>query len=200
WSRLIMADLLEKLVDQGAAVVAFDILFSEPDRTSPEVALALLEDAEAAEIAPVIERMPRHDTEFAQAISARPTVLATILTEREAPPPPQKAGFAVAGDDPKPFIRPFLGSTSNLPELDAAASGIGSVNWVPDRDQVVRRLPLVYRIGDQYVPTLLTEALRVAQNAGTYVLKASNASGQEAFGQETGLNHIKVGAIEIPTD
>ncbi len=200
WSRLIMADLLEKLVDQGAAVVAFDILFSEPDRTSPEVALALLEDAEAAEIAPVIERMPRHDAEFAQAISARPTVLATILTEREAPPPPQKAGFAVAGDDPKPFIRPFLGSTSNLPELDAAASGIGSVNWVPDRDQVVRRLPLVYRIGDQYVPTLLTEALRVAQNAGTYVLKASNASGQEAFGQETGLNHIKVGAIEIPTD
>ncbi|MEX2319001.1 MAG: adenylate/guanylate cyclase domain-containing protein, partial [Bauldia sp.] len=77
---------------------------------------------------------------------------------------------------------------------------IGSINWVPDRDQVVRRLPLVYRIGDQFIPTLVTEALRVAQSAGTYVLKASNASGQDAFGQETGLNHIRVGAIEIPTD
>jgi adenylate cyclase len=32
------------------------------------------------------------------------------------------------------------------------------------------------------------------------VLKASNASGETAFGQSTGLNHIKIGDIEIPTD
>jgi adenylate cyclase len=200
WSRLIIADLLDRLAEQGAAVVAFDILFSEPDRTSPEVALALLAEDEAAELAPILERMPRHDEVFAQSIAASPTVLAAILTDRPSPPPPQKAGFAIAGDDPKPFVRQFQGATSNLPEFDAAASGIGSVNWVPDRDQVVRRLPLVYRIGDQFVPTLVTEALRVAQDAGTYVLKASNASGQEAFGQQTGLNHIRVGGIEIPTD
>ena len=39
--------------------------------------------------------------------------------------------------------------------------GSGSINWIPDRDQVVRRIPLIYRVGDQYVPTLTTEALRV---------------------------------------
>jgi adenylate cyclase len=65
---------------------------------------------------------------------------------------------------------------------------------------VVRRIPLIYRVGDQYVPTLTTEALRVLQSAGSYVLKGSNSSGETAFGQQTGLNHVRVGALEIPTD
>ena len=42
--------------------------------------------------------------------------------------------------------------------------------------------------------------MRVAQGASTYVLKASNASGETAFGQSTGLNHIRIGDIEVPTD
>ena len=200
WSRLVMADLLDKLADQGAAVIAFDVIFSEPDRTSPEEMMKALSAEEAAAIAPLIADRPTHDATFAAAIARTPTVMATVLTDRETPPPPPKAGFAIAGDDPLPFVSPFLGATTNLAQLDEAAAGIGSINWVPDRDQVVRRLPLVYRIGNTYVPTLVTEALRVAQDAGTYVLKASNASGEWAFGQETGLNHIRVGAIEIPTD
>ena len=200
WPRTTIADLLTKLAGQGAAVVAFDILFSEPDRTSPEQLAKQLPADEAAAMQSLVTGKPTHDQILAQAIAAAPTVLATALTDRPSPPPPVKAGFAVAGDDPKPFVRAFLGATRNLDELDAAAQGIGSINWIPDRDQVVRRVPLVYRIGDQYVPTLITEALRVAQNAGSYVLKASNSNGEADFGGQTGLNHIKVGDIEIPTD
>ena len=32
------------------------------------------------------------------------------------------------------------------------------------------------------------------------MLKASNASGETAFGQSTGLNHIRIGDVEVPTD
>src|ERR1044072_6880353 len=35
WPRSVVADLLRKLRAQGAAVVAFDVLFAEPDRTAP---------------------------------------------------------------------------------------------------------------------------------------------------------------------
>ncbi|MBN9010465.1 MAG: CHASE2 domain-containing protein, partial [Rhizobiales bacterium] len=94
----------------------------------------------------------------------------------------------------------FAGVTGNLPALDKAAAGLGSINWIPDRDQVIRRVPLMYRQGTEYVPSLALEALRVAQGASTYILKASNASGETAFGQATGLNHIKVGDLEVPTD
>lgn len=199
WSRTIIADLLEKLTAQGAAVVAFDILFSEPDRTSPEETIKLLPPEQAAIIAPLIAGKPTHDEVLAKAVAASPAVLATALTQFPNPPV-VKAGFAVAGDDPKAFVPAFPGATGNVPALDQAASGIGAINWLPDRDQVVRRVQLVYRVGDQYVPALFTEALRVAQQAGSYVLKASNASGETAFGQQTGLNHIRVGAIEVPTD
>ena len=65
---------------------------------------------------------------------------------------------------------------------------------------MVRRISIVYGLGDQFVPTLFAEALRVAQGASTYILKSSNASGEEAFGRQTGLNNVKWGAIETPTD
>ncbi len=88
----------------------------------------------------------------------------------------------------------------NLPALDDAAHGIGAYNWTPDRDQIVRRVALIYRIGETLVPSLAAEALRVAQGANTYVLKASNASGESAYGQSTGLNHMRVGQVDVPTD
>ena len=58
----------------------------------------------------------------------------------------------------------------------------------------------MYRLNQALVPTLAAEALRVAQGSSTYVLKASNASGETAFGQSTGLNHIGIGDIVVPTD
>jgi adenylate cyclase len=200
WPRTTMADLLGRLREEGAAVVVFDILFSEPDRTSLEAVLPLLSDDERAALAPLVGERQSHDDVFAEAIAASPTVLGIALSGRPTPPPMLKTGFAVAGDDPRPFVPAFAGANGNLPSFDAAAAGVGSVNWLPDRDQVIRRIPLIYRVGDQFIPTLTTEALRVAQNAGSYVLKASNASGETAFGQSTGLNHIRVGGFEVPTD
>jgi len=200
WARTTMAELAEKLIDQGAAVVAFDILFSEPDQTSPEVAMKVLTPEEAKVLAPVIAGRETHDEAFSKVVAKIPSVLAAALTNRATEPMPQKAGFAIAGDDPGPFVATFAGVTSNLPVLDKAAAGLGSINWIPDRDQVIRRVPLMYRQGTEYVPSLALEALRVAQGASTYILKASNASGETAFGQATGLNHIKVGDVEVPTD
>jgi adenylate cyclase len=202
WSRTVLAELLTKLAAQGASSVGFDTLFSEPDQTSPEVVIARLGPEAAATIADEVTLGESHDAVFARAIAAAPTVLAAALTNRvsDDPGPPGKAGFATAGDDPRPFIAGFLGWTGNVPVLDAAAAGLGSINWIPDRDQVIRRVPLIYRVGETLVPTMATETLRVAQGASTYVLKASNASGETAFGEQTGLNHIKVGDIEVPTD
>jgi adenylate cyclase len=36
WPRTAMRDLLAELASKGAAVIAFDVLFAEPDRTSLE--------------------------------------------------------------------------------------------------------------------------------------------------------------------
>jgi adenylate cyclase len=200
WPRTTMRDLLLGLTSKGAAAVAFDVLFAEPDRTSLDQIIKKLPDPEAAAIRSAIAGRPNNDALFADALKDTPSVLSVALGDAVNTSFPAKAGFAFAGDDPRRFIAEFKGATINLPEFDNAARGIGAFNWVADRDQIVRRIALLYRLNQAFVPSLATEALRVAQGATTYVLKASNASGEMAFGQSTGLNHIRIGDIEVPTD
>jgi adenylate cyclase len=200
WPRTVLADLLDRLTERGAAVVVFDMIFAEPDQTSPEQALDRFEPGQRAEISAIIGPQRSHDAIFAERIAGSNAVLATALSSRATGVPQAKAGYAAAGDDPLNFLTRFAGATTNLAMFDAVASGIGSINWTPDRDQVIRRVPLMFRVGDNYVPSLITESLRAAQGASTYVLKASNASGETAYGEATGINHIRVGDIEIPTD
>lgn len=42
WSRAKMADLVEKLFKKGAVVVAFDVMFAEPERNSAKTVLTRL--------------------------------------------------------------------------------------------------------------------------------------------------------------
>src|SRR5215471_1651470 len=200
WPRTTVRDLLLALASKGAAVVAFDVLFAEPDRTSLEAIVKQLPPAEAAAITAAMAGKPSNDEQFTAALKDTPSVLSVALGEGSSTTLPSKSGFAFAGDDPRPFLLDFKGASRNLPEFEEAARGIGAFNWVADRDQIVRRIALMFRLGQAFVPSLAAEALRVAQGASTYVLKASNASGETAFGQSTGLNHIRIGDVEVPTD
>src|SRR6516225_5416439 len=199
WPRTIVRDLLLHLASKGAAVVAFDILFAEPDRTSIEEIVKQLSPSQASAIT-AASAQPSNDELFAAALKDTPSVLAIALGEGGTANFQPKAGFAFGGDDPRPFLLAFNSVSQNLPQLQEAAHGVGAFNWVADRDQIVRRVALMFRLNEAFVPSLAAEALRVAQGATTYILKASNASGETAFGQSTGLNHIKIGRIEVPTD
>ena len=200
WPRTTVRDLLVGLTSKGAQVVAFDVLFAEPDRTSIEAIVKQLPPQEAKALTDAMTGRPSNDELFAAALKDTPSVLSVTLGEGPNTTLPAKAGFAYGGDDPRPFLLEFNGATRNLPQFEDAARGIGAFNWVADRDQIVRRVALMFRLNDAFVPSLAAETLRVAQDASTYVLKASNASGETAFGQSTGLNHIRIGDVEVPTD
>src|SRR5262249_13383137 len=200
WPRTTARDLVAELAAKGAAVIAFDVLFAEPDRTSLEAIIKQLPASEAAAVKAAMAGRPTNDQQFADEIKQTPTVLSTVLGQGTATTLPAKAGFVFGGDDPRPFLQEFDVATPNLPPFENAAHGIGAFNWVADRDQIVRRVALMFRLNDSFVPSLAAEALRVAQGASTYLLKASNASGETAFGQSTGLNHIRIGDIIVPTD
>jgi adenylate cyclase len=200
WPRSTIRDLLLQLTSKGASAVAFDIVFAEPDRTSVEAIVKQLPEPVASAITEAMAGRPSNDELLAEALKETPSVLSVALGEGASTTFQAKAGFAVAGDDPAPFLQQFDGASRNLPALEEAARGIGAFNWVADRDQIVRRVALMFRLNDSLVPSLAAEALRVAQGATTYVLKASNASGETAFGNTTGLNHVRIGDVEVPTD
>ena len=54
-------------------------------------------------------------------------------------------------------------------------------------------------VGNNLIPSLALETARVAIGASTYQIKSSNASSEEAYGEKTGINNIKLGPLTIPT-
>ena len=212
WPRTVVADVVDKLNEAGAAVIAFDVLFSEPDRTSPKNLAALLTSrgANQEQVKQTLATMADPDTRLAEAMKKAPVVVGFSLGEAtgEAVPMP-KAGFSwvgEAGADPLAFVESFPGVVNALPQYQQAASGNGFVNQISDWDNVVRRVPLVLRLIRAPVPSLAAEAIRVGLGARGYVGRYAGAQQEKSFGENTGLNAIEIRVpqagtkIDIPTD
>jgi adenylate cyclase len=203
WPRTGVARLVDRLAELSAATIAFDILFSEPDRISPANLLRHWQGRpEAGNLARVLAQMPDSDAILAESMKRVPTVTAFALLSDNSfkSTPAVNYGVAAAGDDPLLFVRNLQGAVTTLPILQDAAVGNGTVNYVPDSDNVIRRAPLLFGYNGQVFPTLALEALRVAQGASTYVVKSSGASGEISFGKQTGIVEVKVGQFVVPTD
>jgi adenylate cyclase len=202
WPRDIMAQLVDRLNEAGAASIAFDVLFAEPDRMSPR---GLLERwkrrPDVAQLSQLVGQLPDPDEELAKSLAKANAVLSFALISGPGRGAPElKAGFAAAGDDPLDFVYRFPGAVPALPVLQQAAKGNGSVTTIPDGDGIIRRVPLLFGLDGKVYPSLAAEALRVAMGASTYIVKSSGASGEGGFGAKTGINHVKFGDAEVPTD
>lgn len=203
WPRTVVAGLVRRLADLGAAAIVFDIVFAEPDRTSPRQILPLWPDGPAARsLRRQAEILPDHDQILADAFADAGTVVTGFVLTNGAlvREPARKKGFAYGGDDPLLFVPRYAGAVTNLPGLEDAAAGNGSFNRVTDRDGTVRRLPTALALSGRLYPSLLLEALRIAQGGGpAFLVKASGASGEASAGEKTGISQVRVGGFTLPT-
>ncbi|HEX5776066.1 MAG TPA: adenylate/guanylate cyclase domain-containing protein [Caulobacteraceae bacterium] len=200
WPRTDVARLTQALTDAGASAVAFDIVFSEPDRTSPARAVEILRrNPQATGSYADIAALPDHDVLMGQTMAATPSVMGFFLTrDANNARPPAKAGFATSGAAPNESLPHFTGAILPLPAIVEGSAGTGFVSIVGGRDGIVRTAPLLADLDGEMVPSLSLEALRVAQGAGAIMVKGTDGSG-EMGGGEPGVVAIKVGAFEVPT-
>lgn len=200
WPRTDIARLNTALAGAGAAAIGWDVVFSEPDRTSPaQLARILKPDAALAR---QLTSLPDNDAVLARAFAASPAVTGYFMTrEANGAKPPLKAGFALAGSQTVTAAPRFGGVIPPLPALSDAAPGAGFVSLVGQGDGIVRAAPLLAQVGDQLAPSLSLETLRVAQGAGAFVVKTSSASGETGGGggQAGGIVGVKVGQFAVPT-
>ena len=199
WRRDLLARLIDKLVASGARVVVFDMVFPDPS-TGP---LDQLPEAlrNSPDIRPLLSKLAEAETLddiFAKAIARHPTVLGIIGTSQASPQLPKvKASFATIGDRVEGFARNLPGASGNLAAFEDAAAGVGALNWFPDHDQILRRIPLVVTISNRLYPSLITETLRVFY--GTKTLRVRSA-GDGGFAGDRGITTVAIGDTVIPTD
>jgi adenylate cyclase len=195
WSRITLAKLVTELTDMGAAVIAFDMVFPEPDRLSPR---RILDDPAVAAIlgsTVTMSNLPDSDAVFAAALAGRPVVMGFVSSPGKFVKGSLviKAGFAQTGAPASLAPPPLERIIANLPAFDAAAAGVGGFNIDLDSEQgVARRIPLLWTDGENFSPSLVIEALRVAQHASTVVVNA-------VADTENEIESIRVEDIEIPT-
>ena len=216
WPRTVFADLVNNMTQYGVATIAFDILFTEPDRTAPEEILPVWRklrsnDSEQdwASLRAAIEaQITSPDDALARAMSNAPVVMATMMNDEVTTLPAPKAGIALraqglAEDDTLDPLRGLPSSDfaiANQQILDENAVGLGSINARIDDDGIIRRASLLYRAGEHVFPSLSLESLRIAQRAGSIALKASDVRGEGAYTSGFGLSRLKVGNFIAPIE
>lgn len=200
WPRTQIAEMITHLTQAGAATIAMDIIFAEPDKTSPRQLIPLWQK-EGVLSNLSADELPDHDDVLAEAIGQANVVTGFALNEQiTMAKPAKKAGMAVAGDSPDATLERFTGAVTTLPKLEEKAAGNGALNSVPERDGIIRRIPMVLGHSSDILPTLSAEALRTAQGAKSYLIKATGASGEEAISGGDGMVGLKIGQFTIPTD
>ena len=146
WKRTVLADVIWRLREAGAGIIVLPILFSEDDRLGGDMDLA--------------QALVQNGIVIAQA--------GTTQTNRNAVP----RGVAKIGD-PLPWLFEWPGMLGPIPLLGDNVDGVGVVNTTPEIDGVVRRLPLLMRVGDEVYPSVALEVIRVAVGDPSYQVKAS---------------------------
>ena len=144
WKRDVMADIIYRLREAGAGVIVLPILFSEPDRLGGDQALA--------------DAMKNNGVIIAQ--------VGTTQANRNAVP----RGVAKIGD-PMPWLYEWPGMLGPVPKLGESAAGVGVINTAPEIDGVVRRIPLLMRVGNETYPAMAIETIRVAVGDPSYQVK-----------------------------
>jgi adenylate cyclase len=193
WPRTIVADLVTQLSQLGAVAIAFDVIFAEPDRMSPSIAVTSFRNLDD-DTRNKLRSLPSNDEVLAEAIQRSRVVVGQVGSATPVPRLQTEAalqtGFAVKGPDPSPFLVTFAGLLRNVPAIEQAAAGRGVFSILPERDGIVRRVAIIMQAQGAMVPSLSMELLRVVADSGAILVRTD----------EAGVQSVAVPGLELPTD
>jgi adenylate cyclase len=165
WPRNRLAELMDDLFErQKVALVGFDVVFAEPDESSGLKRLRQLAQAELKDQPGFAEKINQlqgaldYDGLFAKALQNRSVVLGYYLTsDRDgrlsgALTEPVMSKEAMHG---RPIrVTSWNGYGSNIERIAKSAPLAGYFNSVPDKDGVLRSVPLLGEYKDQFYESL----------------------------------------------
>ena len=164
WKRDVLAVIIEELRMAEVGVIVLPILFSEEDRLGG-------------------------DQKFAETLNGNFVVVGQVGSHQTTTNGYPR-GVAKIGN-PLDFLFEWPGMVGPIPEIGQNAAGVGVLNTSPEVDGVVRRMPLLMKIGNDVYPAIAIEVIRTATGDPSYQVKSD----------ETGIIAMRVpGFATINTD
>ncbi len=166
WSRSKISELVAELSQQGAAVIAFDIFFSEPE-VNPVDKIAIhsnITDPIVIEALKKVKHEVDADLEFRGALLDSESVLGFLLTEDTEITSGGRLKTSVEWDSNlhhQSLVTSYNGVISNIDELQEASLGLGFINSRADSDGFIRRAALVLEHKGNLYPSIALEAARL---------------------------------------
>ncbi|HWA31675.1 MAG TPA: adenylate/guanylate cyclase domain-containing protein [Rhizomicrobium sp.] len=165
WASDRLAQLTDALKAEGSSVVVYAFPLNSGDPASPQRFAAQLPQAPQYDAArDALNKMVSADEALGESlVGARAVTGYTLENISGDTTVPVKTALSTEGsDDPFHFVSTYRFAARALPLVETASFGVGAMNLAPDRDGVVRNLPLIYRLNDAVVPSIDAEALRAA--------------------------------------
>ena len=193
WPRTRIAELVQKATQAGAVAIAFDIVFSDPDRLSAEQIVAD-NPAIPPDLGAQLLQLPRNDELLAQAFRSSRVIVGQTSVRNAAGNRAEKQDMvdvphALIGPSPMPFLLKFPDVVQNIPMLEEAAAGHGMFSARPDADGVYRRVPIALSVQGEVRLGLATELLRIATGGEPFAVRTN----------EAGIEGVVVARQLVPT-
>ncbi len=152
WPRRYHARVIDYLRAGGAACIAFDLLFVERDALSAEDSLLILSTQNAGNVVHAMTLEQEHPEAFLYKMEKPPGGFAAARFTLPLPPETVAA------------LNSFDRFDGKLMELYNNSAGLGFVNFLPDDDNAIRRMPLFLNFAGQAYPSFALAV--VMQSAG----------------------------------
>ena len=164
WRRDVMGQLIDKLRDAGASVIALDVVFAERDRY------------DAGGVSP--------DDALAETLRKGQVVLGYAMTFDGTHQAPRSCvqhpvGVAIVHPSYDQSGDPFFhatGAVCNLESLSGAAGASGFLNAAPDPDGILRRVPMLVEFDGRIFPSLSLAAVSAFTGAKPLAVRVSNVN------------------------
>ena len=179
WNRNLIAQIHQRIINQKANTVQYNILFSEADRlnASSFVETQPLTD----DVKEKLLLIPDNDQVLAQFFNVGDAVLMYSVKNSATDGKVKKPNIMYKGADPTAWLYNFLGVVNNLPIFLDSAKGVGVNIMIPSIDGTVRSQPLLINTDQGIVPAQILETLRVVMNGRAYKVVTAQDGVKEIY-------------------
>lgn len=204
WSRIKVAQMIENLAADGSVVVAFDGIFTEPERNPVKTVVQLLaQQPNSQALTDIISQYASQtdaDAIMAESLQSTDVVLGMLLSNdshNQVGTMPQSSivfDFDTQTETSTIHSVPYSGHVNNIPILQQNSPGTGFINSNPEKDGFIRTTSLIAQYDGKFYPSLALEAARLYALADEVQVITTKLQNSRA------IVGLKIGRKTIPTD